>query len=100
MWIEPELYPTCSPWLLSPVNMVLMLGKAIVRASHTVCRAVCKTREQLLYTRQICHGWFVKQSHITRPLFLLFLFPSPPILTIVVALGVSSSFQLMTIQFV
>jgi hypothetical protein len=37
MWkwlsIEPELYPTCSPWLLSPSNLVVMLGKVIVHGS-------------------------------------------------------------------
>jgi hypothetical protein len=28
--IEPELCPTCNPWFLGPVNVVVTLGNAIV----------------------------------------------------------------------
>jgi hypothetical protein len=31
MW--PELYPTCTPWFLSPANGVEMLGNTIVHIS-------------------------------------------------------------------
>jgi hypothetical protein len=38
MWvsIEPELWPTCKPWFPGPANVVVvvMLGRAIVRASE------------------------------------------------------------------
>jgi hypothetical protein len=44
-WIAPELCPICSPWLLSPANVMLVLGKAIVHFGDLVCvggRALCK----------------------------------------------------------
>jgi hypothetical protein len=35
-WIAPELCPICSPWLLSPANVMLVLGKAIVHIGDLV----------------------------------------------------------------
>jgi len=40
-WVstEPELYPTCSPWMPSPAKVVMMLGKAIVRTSEQAAQS-------------------------------------------------------------
>jgi hypothetical protein len=59
-WIVPELCPNCSPWLLSPANVLLVLRKAIVHNSDLVGVGWSERRadRQLLWrVRLSCRGW-------------------------------------------
>jgi hypothetical protein len=41
----PEICPVCTPWLLSPENVMALLSEAIVENSDLVCvggRVLCK----------------------------------------------------------
>jgi hypothetical protein len=51
VWMEPELYPTCSPRFPGPVNVVVTLGEAIAlyvtAAGFTCCYRLCEAAQLL-----------------------------------------------------
>ena len=55
VWIEPELYPTCNPWLPCPGNVVVTLGRAIalcvIVAGAARCRRLCEAAQLPLRVR-------------------------------------------------
>jgi hypothetical protein len=59
-WIVPELWPICSPWLLCPANVVVILEAAIVHNSDLVgvgWSERCADRQLLGRVRLSRRGW-------------------------------------------